>query len=166
MTDGGVKMTDSNRSGEQAGDTLDRKDKILIAALRSNARESIVSLARRVGLSRSATQDRLQRLEKRGVIRGYTVLLADDGPAKARAMMAICFKPGFQCEHVLPHLKTLPEIQACLALAGPTDLMLMVEAPSTAAIEDVRAFVAKVAGIATVSTHFVLKEHWGAVSVE
>jgi len=162
MTDGGVKMTDGGREGEQASDTLDPKDKILIAALRNNGRESMVSLARRVGLSRSATQERLQRLEKRGVIRGYTVLLANDGPTQTRALMALAFKPGFQCEHVLPHLKTLPEITGCLALAGPTDLMLTVMAASTAAIEDVRAAVAKIPGIATVSTHFVLKEHWAA----
>lgn len=156
-------MTVGNRAGEQAGETLDPKDRILITALRSNARESIVSLARRVGLSRSATQDRLQRLEKRGIIRGYTVLLGTDGPARTRALLAVSFKPGFQCEHVLPHLKSLPEIQTCLALAGPTDLMLTVEAASTAAIEDVRAAVANVPGIATVNTHFVLKEHWAAV---
>jgi len=162
MTEGGVKMTEGDRAGEQAGETLDPKDKILVAALRNNARESIVSLARRVGLSRSATQDRLQRLERRGVIRGYTVVLAAGGPAQARALMAVSFKPGFQCEHVLPHLKTLPEIRTCLALAGPTDLMLTVEAASTAAIEDVRAAVAKIPGVATVGTHFVLKEHWAA----
>lgn len=143
-------------------DEMDPKDRILIAALKDNARESIVSLARRVGLSRSATQDRLQRLEKRGVIRGYTVRLGGTGLAHTRALMAISFKPGFQCEHVLPHLKTLPEIQTCLALAGPVDLMLTVEAASTAALEAVRAAVAKVPGVATVSTHFVLKEHWAA----
>lgn len=155
-------MTERTGSGAQANEALDPRDKILISALRSNARESMVSLARRIGLSRSATQDRLQRLEKRGVIRGYTVQLAPAGPEKTRALMAISFQPGFQCEHVVPHLKTLPEIQSCLALAGPTDLMLTVEAASTAAMEDVRAFIAKVPGIATVSTHFVLKEHWAA----
>ena len=163
---GGVKMTDGNRASEQAlgpaGEALDPKDRILIAALRNNARESIVSLARRVGLSRSATQDRLQRLEKRGIIRGYTVLMGSTGPAPTRALMAISFKPGFQCEHVVPHLKTLPEIQTCLALAGPIDLMLTVEAASTAALEEVRAFVAKVPGVATVNTQLVLREHWAA----
>lgn len=152
-------MTEQNL---QPAETLDPKDRVLIAALKDNARESIVALARRVGLSRSATQDRLHRLEKRGVIRGYTVLLTGTGPAQTRALMAVSFKPGFQCEHVLPHLKTLPEIRACLALAGPTDLMLTVEAASTAAIEAVRAAVAAIPGVATVSTHFVLKEHWTA----
>ncbi|MCH8686490.1 Lrp/AsnC family transcriptional regulator [Pedomonas mirosovicensis] len=144
----------------QPADALDPKDRVLIAALKDNARESIVALARRVGLSRSATQDRLNRLEKRGVIRGYTVRLEAGGPQQTRALMALAFKPGFQCEHVLPHLKAYPEIRSCLALAGPTDLMLTVEAPSTAAMEAIRAGIAAIPGIATVSTHFILKAHW------
>ncbi len=52
---------------------LDEKDKILIAKLRRNARESLVGLARSVGLSRSATQERMRRLEREGVIKAYTV---------------------------------------------------------------------------------------------
>ena len=57
---------------------LDDKDHILIGALRRNARESLVGLARTVGLSRSATQERMRRLEREGIIRGYTVDLAAD----------------------------------------------------------------------------------------
>ncbi|MGK2287092.1 Lrp/AsnC family transcriptional regulator [Pedomonas sp. V897] len=152
-------MTEQDK---RAADGLDPKDRILIAALRDDARESIVSLARRIGLSRSATQDRLNRLEKRGIIRGYTVRLDTGGAEQAQALIALSFKPGYQCEHVLPHLKAYPEIRTCQALAGPIDLMLTVEAASTAALEAVRAGIAAVPGVATVTTHLILKTHWAA----
>lgn len=142
------------------GRSLDPKDRILIAALAENARESIVTLARRVGLSRSATQERLRRLEKKGIIRGYTVQLGQTDRAQAAALLAVTFAPGFRCEHVVPRLKAIPEIEACLALAGPIDLMLTVAAMTNLALEDVRAQIAEIPGIAAVSTHIVLKRHW------
>jgi Lrp/AsnC family leucine-responsive transcriptional regulator len=83
---------------------LDEKDKALVAALRRNARESLVGLARRVGLSRSATQERMRRLEREGVIKAYTVELASEHDPAVRAMIAVTFEPGFRCKHVVPRL--------------------------------------------------------------
>ncbi|WP_080606022.1 MULTISPECIES: AsnC family transcriptional regulator [Sinorhizobium] len=47
---------------------LDEKDLKLISLLRRNARAPIVALARHIGLSRSATQDRMARLEGSGAM--------------------------------------------------------------------------------------------------
>jgi DNA-binding Lrp family transcriptional regulator len=45
---------------------LDAKDHELLALLRRNARTPVFTLAKALGLSRSATQERLQRLESSG----------------------------------------------------------------------------------------------------
>jgi Lrp/AsnC family leucine-responsive transcriptional regulator len=50
---------------------LDRTDTALIAELQADARLSLAELGRRVGLSSPAVAERLQRLERDGVIRGY-----------------------------------------------------------------------------------------------
>ena len=55
--------------------TLDATDRKLIALLQDNARLSTVALAKAVGLSRSAVQERVHRLESAGVIAQYTVRL-------------------------------------------------------------------------------------------
>ncbi len=52
---------------------LNEQDKALLDILRSNARASISDLARALNLSRSTVQNRLTRLEERGVIKGYVV---------------------------------------------------------------------------------------------
>ena len=49
---------------------LDAKDRGLLSLLRTNARLPVVALAKALGLSRSATQERLQRLESGGTIQG------------------------------------------------------------------------------------------------
>ncbi|MCZ0732616.1 Lrp/AsnC family transcriptional regulator [Phreatobacter sp. AB_2022a] len=140
---------------------LDDRDHALIAALRRNARESLVSLARRVGLSRSATQERLRRLEREGVILGYTARLGETaGTAPVRALIAVSFVQGRKCDHVVPQLSGLPEIVACQSLAGAIDLMLTVDCASTAALDAIRDKVAATSGVATATTHVVLRTHF------
>ena len=56
-------------------------DTKLIDLFRANAREPTASLARKLGLARSTVQERLARLEREGIIKGYTVAL----PMRRRA---------------------------------------------------------------------------------
>lgn len=135
---------------------LDEKDRILIGALRKNARESLVGLARSVGLSRSATQERMRRLERDGVIKSYTIALASEHDPAVRAMIAVTFEPGFRCKHVVPHLSGIPEIVACHSLTGSIDMMVMVACDTNATLERIRDAVAAVQGVATATTHIVL----------
>lgn len=50
---------------------LDAKDREILAILSKEARIPLKTLAGRIGLSRSATGERVANLEKNGVIRGY-----------------------------------------------------------------------------------------------
>lgn len=153
-------MMRKSASDRHYAGALDEKGKLLIAALKRNARESLVSLARRIGLSRSATQERLKRLEKDGVITGYTVKLGKTETPATVATLSVTFAPGKTCAQVVPQLRPILEIVSCLSLAGPIDLMLRVECASNAALEDIRRRIAALPGIASVSTHVVLEEHW------
>jgi len=139
---------------------LDEKDKILIGALRRNARESLVGLARSVGLSRSATQERMRRLEREGIIKAYTVELASEHDPAVRAMIAVTFEPGFRCKQVVPRLAGIPEIVACHSLTGSIDLMVNVACDSNAALNRVRETIASVQGVATATTHIILATEW------
>jgi len=56
---------------------IDGKDKQLIALLSSNSRESTANLARKLGMSRTTITSRIERLEKRGIITGYTVQFSE-----------------------------------------------------------------------------------------
>lgn len=59
----------------QSGKTeLDRFDRAILHILSGDGRISITDLAREIGLSKSPTQARLRRLEKEGVITGYSAL--------------------------------------------------------------------------------------------
>jgi Lrp/AsnC family transcriptional regulator, leucine-responsive regulatory protein len=52
--------------------TLDDIDLQILELLQTNARETQVEIAKAVGLAPSAVQERIRKLEARGVLRGYT----------------------------------------------------------------------------------------------
>lgn len=54
---------------------LDRIDRNILSALARNGRLSMAELANRVGLSKTPVQARVRRLERDGIIRGYTALI-------------------------------------------------------------------------------------------
>lgn len=54
---------------------LDKTDWALLSALQEDARLSLRKLAQKIGISTATVLNRLQKLEKNGVIRGYSVLL-------------------------------------------------------------------------------------------
>lgn len=54
---------------------LDKFDHAIIKELQKNARITVTELASRVGLSKTPCQVRMKRLEKEGLIKGYTALV-------------------------------------------------------------------------------------------
>lgn len=138
---------------------MDEKDLKLIALLRRDARASIVSLARQIGLSRSATQDRLARLEGSGAISGYTVVEGSPSPIVQAAYLFARFEPRKTCEQIAPRVRAIPFVTRVDSLAGDIDLIVGIEADSIENVEKVRASVAAIPGIDTVTTTLVLKRH-------
>ena len=74
---------------------LDATDRALIALLRENARIGHAEAARRLKLSRTTVQARVESLERRGVIAGYTFAPRRGGrePALVRAHVTIVVAP-------------------------------------------------------------------------
>lgn len=137
---------------------LDRIDEELLALLERNARKPIVALAKAVGLSRSAVQDRLARLEDRGHIAKYTIVRGQPHSApsvRSILLMKIETRP---CENVLRRFKDWPEIRVCWSVAGPlVDAVLLVETADVEQLGNLRERLALVQGVGEVTTAPVLR---------
>lgn len=140
---------------------MDEKDRLLLTLLRRDARRPVVALARDLGLSRTATQDRLAKLQASGAIAGFTLREGGAETAREVAWLTVRFAPGKRCADVVPKLKRLPAVAAIHSVSGAIDLILRVEGESVAALEASRSAVAAVPGVAEVSTHIVLERHLG-----
>jgi Lrp/AsnC family leucine-responsive transcriptional regulator len=113
----------------------DRTDKRILALLEKNARMSAAAIGREIGLSRTAVQDRISRMEANGAIQGYRAVSADDGLAMARALIfiEIAERP---CGKALKWLAALPGVTEVHSLAGEIDAVASVAAPSASELSD------------------------------
>lgn len=139
---------------------IDAMDRRIIGVLQANAREPVSSLARKVGLSRSAAQERLSRLEYKGVISGYTVKLARYNPKSLISAYLLLYLDGPICERVVPAIAGIPEVKKSESIGGDIDMILKVEVDQLADLSRVRDLVEAIHGVAKVTTGIVLAERF------
>ncbi len=109
---------------------LSQADQNLIALLRENARASTAELARRLGVSRTTVQSRIERLEARGIIAGYGVRLSPDherGLVRAHVLLTVTPKLA---DRVVRELKALAQVRTMHSVSGSFDMIVIVESPS------------------------------------
>ncbi len=137
---------------------LDPLDLQLLALLEMDGRMSHARLARRVGRSRSAVQERIERLERMGHIAGYTIRRGHRaGDLQAYLLVTA---NGASHETVAAALQTFPEVRVCDSVSGELDLILQVQASDVAGIDRVRAAVAALPGVARTRTALVMQHRF------
>lgn len=138
---------------------IDETDRKLLSYLTEDARTPIAEVARRIGLSRGAVQDRLSRLERDRIITGYSVRLNLTDAAGARAWLIISLTPGVDCNPIVAQLSRMPEVEQCFSVAGDVDILSLVAAPTLEAVFALRGAIAALDGVGVVKTLTVLAEH-------
>lgn len=119
-------------------------DRALIALLREDARASTAELARRLGVSRTTVQSRLERLERNGIIAGYSVKLsADHEKNLVRAHILVTALPKLAAA-VEVVLKRIPEVRTLHSVSGNFDMIIVVEAPS---VRDLDALIDRIGAL-------------------
>ena len=113
---------------------IDETDRALIAALSENARLPVADLARRLGLARTTVQARLDRLEARGAIAGYTLRRGSALRPALRATVLICVAPNAAAT-VIARLKASTEVESVHTTSGRFDLLVTLTAESTEALD-------------------------------
>lgn len=110
-------------------------DAALLALLQVDARMSTAELARRLGVARSTVQGRIERLERSGVIRGYGVRLSSAALARqVEAHVMISIEPAQQAA-IERRLKAIPGLTALYTVSGNFDLIAMLGAETTEALD-------------------------------
>jgi Lrp/AsnC family leucine-responsive transcriptional regulator len=120
-------MTDGRRSARVANrQALDQTDRRILGELAVDGRVSFAELARRVNLSPPAVAERVQRLERSGVITGYRAEI--DPRALGYQLTAIVrVKPAARQLPKIPELAAeLAEVAECLRITGEDCFILRV----------------------------------------
>lgn len=115
--------------------TIDPTDQRILALLREDARASTSKLGRKLGLSRTTVQSRIERLLSRGIIAGFTVRLSDEvmrGQIQAQVMITTLPKLASRVE---AELRRLPEVRKLYAISGAHDFIAVLIADSVRTID-------------------------------
>jgi DNA-binding Lrp family transcriptional regulator len=135
---------------------LDPTDRELLALLRENARAPTAELARRLGLSRTTVQSRIDRMQQRRVLLGYTVVVPDELEASlVRAHVLITVTPR-KAGVIESSLQKIPEVRVLHSVSGPFDLIAIVAAPSIGELDHLIDRIGALDGVERTTSAIVL----------
>lgn len=135
---------------------LDAKDREILEILSREARIAVKALAGRIGLSRSATSERVTNLERSGVIRGYRADIGEIDANVIRAILLVSLKrtPALG---LLDLLALHPEVRRVSSVSGQLDLVVELEASSINDLNQVRDMIASHETVEDITTAVVLR---------
>ena len=137
---------------------LDEIDRTLVRELVADGRATLAHLAATAGLSVSAVQARVRRLESRGVVGGYTARINPEAVgAMLSAFVAITPLDPSQPDDAPARLEHIPEIEACYSVAGEDNYVLLVHVASARALEALLQRIRTAADVKTRSTIILQK---------
>ena len=126
-------------------------DRRILSLLARDGRMSYTDIGKETGLSTSAAQQRVRRLEQRGVIKGYRAGL---DPAQLGQLVTafVAIKPfdPSQADDAPDRLQHIDEIISCYSVAGEPSYLLKVQVPTMSALE---SLLARIRAEAKCSTH-------------
>ena len=116
---------------------LDQKDRMILAEVQRDSKLPQAEIARRVGLSTAAVNERLRKLENAGVIRRYTASLDPKALGVTLAAFVEVFieHPRFEASFIEKMLK-LDEVQECHHITGEFSLLLKVRVRDMEALQE------------------------------
>jgi Lrp/AsnC family transcriptional regulator, leucine-responsive regulatory protein len=156
-TQGGVLRQPLGSAGRrcldpQVATELDAVDVRLLRELKRNGRASHASLGAAVHLSRNAVRQRVERLERDGHIRGYTILEGAQGEPTVTAVLLIARHDRVRGSDVIDGLRSIPEVVACDVVSGELDLIVRLEARDTERVRAIWRQVADLPGVRDITT--------------
>jgi DNA-binding Lrp family transcriptional regulator len=118
---------------------LDEKDLLILRELELDSSRSLRELAEALGMPRTTVQDRINRLRRMGVIKGFTVKLDKTKLGKSiLAFVLVSFMPGSDIsQKALAHeIAMLDNVEEVHLITGEWDILLKVRGSSIKEIGD------------------------------
>jgi Lrp/AsnC family leucine-responsive transcriptional regulator len=115
---------------------MDAKDRKILALLEADGRKGYAEIGDSVGLAGSSVHDRVRKLEKQGIVRGYRAdidLVAAGMPITA--IVSLALTPTSPPD-IPAKIAEFPLVQSCYSVAGDNSYALFVRAPSTSDLEE------------------------------
>lgn len=141
---------------------MDAIDQQLLSLLRKDARTSVATLARKLGVSRGTVSNRITKLEDTCIIVGYSVRLRPDAQTtEISAWMSVAVA-GNETRSVIASLLGEPGVAALHDTNGRWDLLAELRAANLAELSKVLERIRLVRGISSTETSIHLETYRSA----
>lgn len=134
---------------------LDDLDRRLISLLRANARESVVHLAERLGVTRTTVTKRIDRLVSTGVITGFTLRVHVAEATAVRAITLVAVE-SHDAREAIGRLRGVPQIAAIHTTNGRWDLVAELSCETLADLDTALASIRSTPGVRDSETSILL----------
>lgn len=135
---------------------LTEKDEELLSILRCNARASVSDIARAMGVSRTAIQNRLSKLENNNVIKAYSVVLGAEYTSQLlSANVSLKVNPNLR-QKICIALRKTHQISHIYSISGEYDLLVTIQAPALEKLSEILNMVCSLEGVERTNSSIIL----------
>jgi len=124
---------------------LDSTDMRIVHMLLKNAKVSLAEIGKEIGISQPAARKRLEKLKKKGVVLGSTVILNERRIGWERALLALDISKSNYLK-TLDAIQSTPMVTAVYTTTGPFTLAVEVLGP-VGIIKEVTKHISKIKGV-------------------
>ncbi|WP_022660845.1 Lrp/AsnC family transcriptional regulator [Paucidesulfovibrio longus] len=137
---------------------MDAIDKQILNILQEDTRTTNARLGELVGLSAAAVHGRIKRLEKRGIIRRFTVELAPEAlNMQVLAFAQVYLQEMRRSEEAAAAFARIPEVVEVHYTVGEACFLLKLRCPDTASLEHVLTNINDIPPVRATQTIIVLR---------
>ena len=116
---------------------MDLRDRQILSHLQADAKTPQAEIAKRIGLSPASVNERIHKLEQRGVIRKYVALLDDQKSGNdITAFIEVFIEHPKHEEAFVKLMRELEEVQECHYVTGEFSCLLKVKVPDRGSLRE------------------------------
>ena len=133
-----------------------KTDQDLLKLLQENSRRTVSDIAKKMGLSRATVQHRMERLERTGVIQGYTIKInpiLERQNVSAYVMISVVPKKN---NTIVRQLFSIPQMEMLCTISGQYDMIAKITESTTQTLDQTLDQIANLDGVEKTLSHIVL----------
>ena len=133
-----------------------KTDHDLLKLLQENSRRTVSDIAKKMSLSRATVQQRMERLERTGVIQGYTIKInpvIERQNVSAYVMISVVPKKN---STIVNQLFKISQMEMLCTISGQYDMIAKITEATTEALDQTLDKIANLNGVEKTLSHIVL----------
>ncbi|WP_299300589.1 Lrp/AsnC family transcriptional regulator [uncultured Litoreibacter sp.] len=133
-------------------------DGALLSLLKQDSRASVTTLAAKLGVARATVQSRLERLQRNGTIRRFTIELSREAEVDVVKAVMLIELQGSMARSIISALGRIPDIVDLHSTNGAWDLVAQIETTSLPKFDRVLRDVREIKGVLNSETCLLLNQ--------